>query len=112
MPLPPKRKRPKLKKINVSAKSQWRQILKDVEKDAIPIDLLLAITVNLIDGTKIEIDVKSLLADGNDPKLVEQTLDAKFKSIEDYIEDIDFFVSIETVANRVQPITDEMLKDL
>jgi hypothetical protein len=54
---PKKERRPKLKRINVSAKNQWKHILKDVDKDEIPIGLLLSITVNLIDGSKVKIDV-------------------------------------------------------
>lgn len=109
---PRKNRQPKLKKVNVSAKAQWRQILKDVDKDEIPIDLLLSISVNLIDGTQININVRDLIDQGTDPKALERMLDEKFAALDDYIYDIDFMVSIDTVASRVQPITDQILKDL
>ena len=112
MPRPPRKKQPRLKKISVSEKAKWKSILRDVDKGNIPIDLLLAISVNLIDGTKVDIDVKQLLESGSDPSAVEQMLDLKFKAIEDFIIDIDFLISIDNVAQRVQPITDEILKDL
>lgn len=108
----PKRKRPKLKKINVSAKTQWRQILKEIDKDEIPVDLLLSITVNLIDGTKIKIDIQDLLDEGNDPKVLEEMLDLKFKTMDHIIQDIDFYINIDNIAKTVQPITDQILKDL
>lgn len=107
-----KKPRPKLKKINVSRKSQWRNILKDVEKNEIPINLLQAIGVNLVDGTVINIDIKELLADGNDPQAIEEMLDLKLRALDDIIADVDFYVSIDDVVNTVQPITDRMLKNL
>jgi hypothetical protein len=108
----PKSRQPKLRKINVSARAQWKQILKDVEKEDIPIDFLLRICVNLIDGTKIDINVKDLIADGHDPEKLEEALDNKFRSLDPYIEDIDFYVDIDDVVRTVQPITDQILKNL
>ena len=113
MPTPRKRKQPlKLKKINVSEKSQWREILKDIDKDEIPIELLLSIKVRLIDGTEVNIDVKELLQKGHDPIDIQNSLDLKFQEIDAYIEDIDFYVSIDEVVKTVKPLTDQILKDL
>lgn len=112
MPPPQKRKPQKVKKVNVSEKTKWKNILRDVDKGNIPIDLLLSISVNLIDGTKVNIDVKELLDSGNDPVAIEKLLDIKLKAIEEFIADIDFLISIDDVVQRVQPITDEILKDL
>jgi len=103
---------PKLRKINVSPKAQWKQILKDIDKDDIPIDLLLAINVNLIDGTQVNIDVKELLEAGGDPDTLGELLDRKFVALNVFIKDIDFYINIDNVARAVQPITDQILKDL
>lgn len=113
MPVQPRKKpRPKLKRINVSARDQWRKILKDVEKKEIPITLLESINVNLIDGTVVNIDIKELINNGHDPDDIEQLLDLKLKSLDHIIDDVDFFVSIDDVVKTVQPITDRILKDL
>lgn len=107
-----KRKQPRLKKINVSVKNRWRQILKEINKDEIPVDLLLSITINLIDGTKVKIDIQDLLDEGNDPKILEEMLAVKFKAMDHIIQDIDFLINIDNIAKTVQPITDKILKDL
>lgn len=113
MTTPPRKKpRSNLKKINVSVKDRWKVILKDVEKREIPVTLLQSIIVNLIDGTAVEIDIKELMLAGNSPELIEQMLEIKLKALEEIITDVDFFISIEDVAKTVQPITDEILKDL
>jgi len=107
-----KKSQPKAKKINVSEKARWREILKDIDKDEIPVDLLLAIHVHLIDGTEISINIKELLAEYDSPGTVESILDEKLKNIDEYISNIDFYVNIDDVAKTVQPITDRILKDL
>jgi len=34
------------------------------------------------------------------------------KQMDEIIKDVDFFISIETVAKTVQPVTDDILKSL
>ncbi len=109
---PRKKPRSKLKKINVSTKEQWKKILKDVEKREIPITMLQSLTVNLIDGTMVNINIKQLLAEGNDPEIIEEMLNIKLKSLDHMVDDIDFYVDVDNVAKIVQPITDQILKDL
>jgi len=111
-PLKKAGRRPKYKKINISPKEKWKGILKDIDKDEIPVSLLLGISVNLIDGTKVNINIKDLLDEGNDPEYLESLLDNRFKSLNHIIKDIDFYVSIDKVAETIQPMTDQILKDL
>jgi hypothetical protein len=60
-------RKPKSRRINVDARDRWKQILKTVSKDEVPISLLEKIHVNLIDGTKVEIDILQLLDEGMHP---------------------------------------------
>lgn len=104
--------RPKLKKINISPRDNWKNILRDIEKDDIPINLLQGISVNLIDNTKVNINIKELLENGNDPESLDQAIKKKIKDLDHIIKDIDFLISIDSVVEIVQPLTDEILKDL
>lgn len=108
----PKRKKPKLKRLNVTAREKWEKILKDIEKTEVPVTVLESITVNLIDGTQVSVNIKQLIAEGNDPDDVESMLNEKLTELDDIIKDVDFYVSIDDVAKVVQPITDVFLKDL
>lgn len=112
MTTPKRNPRPKLKKVNVSAKEQWRRILREVDKDDIPVNMLIGLDVNLIDGTVVKINIKELLAEGTDPDVLGQMLDLKLKALDDIIKDVSFMVSIDEVANIVQPMTDRILKNL
>jgi len=69
-------------------------------------------TVNLVDGTTININVKDLINEGNDPDVIEKALNKKLDELDNYIKDIDFYINLDAVADAVQPITDQILKDL
>lgn len=108
----PKNRKPKLKRLNISVREKWKTILKEVEKQEVPVTFLESISVNLIDGTSVNVNIKELIAEGMDPDEVETILNHKLNELDYIIKDVDFFVSIDDVANVVQPITDNFLKDL
>lgn len=112
-PLPPRKPRKtKSKKINVSVRQQWETILKTVTKEEVPVELLESLTVNLIDGTKVSVNVKELIADGKRPKEIERHINDRLDSLDELIIDVDFFICIDAVVNTVQPITNEILKNI
>lgn len=108
----PKRKRPRLKRLNITTREKWTKILSDVEKKEVPITLLESLRVNLIDGTQVNINIKDLLNEGMDPEKLEEMLNSKLESLDHIVKDVDFYVNIDDVANLLQPITDNFLKDL
>ena len=108
----PKKPRQKSKKLNLNTKAQWEAILKSVEKKEIPIAMLESITVNLADGTLVDINVRELLEEGNDPDVLEKMIKVKLKTLDHIIDDIDFYISVAAVQKVVQPATDEFLKNL
>ncbi len=111
-PEPKKSRRKKGKKVTINVKKNWQDILGQVEKHEVPITLLHSITVNLIDGTSVFINVKQLLEELDDAEHVEDLLNHKFQSLDEYIDNVDFFIDVEKVADEIQPITDHILKGL
>lgn len=109
---PKKQPRSKAKKVVLNDKRRWQDIVRDVEKTEVPVDVLQRIIVRLVDGTDISIDIKQLLEDGNDPNEIEDLLNAKFHDLDQYIENVDFYIDIDSVVKTVQPETDKVLKDL
>jgi len=105
-------KKPKSKKLNLNTKSQWKNILKDVEKKEVPIHVLEKLIVALKDGTQVVVDIKRLLADGADPDEVELHVNTRLDELDDYIDNVDFFVDIDLVEATVQPETDKLLSKL
>jgi hypothetical protein len=109
---PPRKPRPKSKRLKLSRKEEWTKILKDVEKNEVPVTFLRAITVNLKDGTVVEINITQLIEEGIDPEVIELSLNQKLRDLDDYIQDVDFYINIDSVSKVVQTFTDRLLKNL
>ena len=108
----PKKPRQKSKRLNLNSKTQWESILRSVEKKEIPIAFLESVSVNLTDGTVVNINIKELLDEGNDPDILEKMLKTKLSALDYIIEDIDLYISVAAVQKAVQPVTDQLLKNL
>jgi hypothetical protein len=109
---PKKPRRPKSKRLNLNKKEQWEKLLKEVHKEQVPVGVLLSITVNLKDGTSVDVNVAEMLAEGEDPEFVEQRINERLTALDMYIDDVDFHISVDSVADVVQPFTDKLLKNL
>lgn len=109
---PKKPRRPKSKRLNLNRKSQWEKLLKEVSKEQVPISVLQFITVNLVDGTSVDVDIEQLLGTGLEPEQIEHLINTKLEELDDIIQDVDFHISVDSVAKVVQPFTDQLLKDL
>lgn len=100
------------KKINISNPIDWYKIVDEVNKSEMPITVLRSIEVNLKDGTTVFIDVQALLSEGYTPDDIQDKLNEKLHSLNDYIIDAGFIVDVNTVARTVQRETDKLLKKL
>ena len=109
---PKKPRQPKSKRLNLNRKDQWEKLIKEIHKEQVPIGVLRYITVNLKDGTSVDVNIAEMLEDGEDPGIVEQVINEKLHALDDIIKDVDFHISVDSVAKFIQPITDQLLKDL
>jgi hypothetical protein len=109
---PKKPRQNKRHKLTISPKDKWKQIIQDVEKLEAPVSVIQCISVNLIDGTIVNIEVADLLKEGMDPEDLEQEINEKLQSLDNIISNVDFFINIDHVAKTVQPVTDQLLKNL
>jgi hypothetical protein len=66
----------------------------------------------LIDGTRVEINILDLLDEGYANQEIEEMLNTRLKKLDEIIKDVDFFINIDSVAKTVQPVTDDILKNL
>jgi hypothetical protein len=109
---PKKPRQPKSKRLNFNKKDQWEKLLKEVSKEQVPVTVIRYLTVNLKDGTSVEVNIEEMLAEGAAPDIVEEVINRKLRDLDDYITDVDFHISVDSVAKVVQPITDQLLKNL
>jgi predicted DNA-binding antitoxin AbrB/MazE fold protein len=109
---PKKQRQPKSKRLNVSSKKQWEELLKGVNKTEVPVSLLLKLNVNLKDGTVVTIDIRQLLNEGLSEDELQYRIEEKLDSLEQVINDVDFFINVDAVVSTVKPVTDKLLKNL
>ena len=109
---PKKPRQPKSKRLNLNRKDQWEKLIKEINKEQVPIGVLRYITVNLKDGTSVDVNIAEMLDEGAEPEYVEQLINKKLHDLDDIIQDVDFHISVDSVAKFIQPITDQLLKDL
>jgi hypothetical protein len=109
---PKKPRQPKSKRLNLNRKDQWEKLIKEINKEQVPIGVLRYITVNLKDGTSVDVNIAEMIDEGADPEFVEQLINKKLHDLDDIIKDVDFHISVDSVAKFIQPITDQLLKDL
>lgn len=109
---PKKPRQPRSKRLKLSRREEWTKILKDVEKNEVPVSFLKSITVNLKDGTAVDVNISQLIVEGIDPSTIERQLNERLKELDDYIEDVDFYINVDSVSKTVQSFTDDLLKNL
>jgi len=109
---PKKPRQQRSKRLNLNRKDQWEKLLKEVNKEQVPIGVLRYITVNLKDGTSVDVNIAEMLEEGAEPEFVEKLINKKLNDLDDIIKDVDFHISVDSVAKVVQPFTDELLKNL
>lgn len=109
---PKKPRQLKSRRLNLNSKEKWERLLKEVSKEQVPVGVLISITVNLKDGTAVDVNVAEMLEEGQDPDEVEQLINDRLTALEDIIQDVDFHISVDSVAKVIQPFTDNLLKNL
>jgi hypothetical protein len=53
-----------------------------------------------------------MLEEGADPEVVENIITDKLNALDHIIDDVDFHISVDSVAKVIQPFTDKLLKNL
>ena len=91
---------------------KWEHIIDDIEMTKIPVEFIKKLVLKLEGRKQKTINIQSLIKQGFD---VDEIEDAVARQLEEYDEDmigIEFVLDIESIAEIVQPETDELLKKL
>ena len=112
MPRKPQRKKQRLVKLSPDKNSNWEDILGQIDKKEVPVEVLQKVEIILNDNTVVELSMKELTNQGMSFKDIESALNERMEKMSDLIKTVDFFVDIDKVEQQVQPNTDKILKDL
>lgn len=93
----------------IGNEASWKQILKELEIIAAPIEYLQAIIVTFEDGEVIRIDIDNSLLDEEIKDYLEEQLCGFFDDFNEEILYIDFRVDAEKVKNDISKITKNIM---
>lgn len=91
---------------------KWEHILLDVDKQKIPIQFIKKMIVKLQGKRQQTINIEKLIDQGLDPEQIEEVVSRKLNDLDNLIVGIEFILNVQTIAETVQPTTDEILKKL
>ena len=92
--------------------AKWEDLVDNVEKTDVPIECIKRLVIKLKDGKRRYLNIATLRKKGYYPEELEQVLNDKLAEYDGDIENIDFFVDVEAVAELVQKETDTILGNL
>jgi len=112
----PRKKQPLKKqrvvKLSPDNHQNWEDILGQIDKQEVPVEVLQKVDIILTDGTIVELSMKELTNQGMSYNDIEQALNERMTKMDSLIKNVDFFVDIDKLEAHIQPNTDKILKDL
>jgi hypothetical protein len=91
---------------------KWEHLIQGVDKEKIPVEFLKKLIVKLPGRRQRTINIQQLVDQGLDPDEIEEEISDRLKEFGDDIISIEFILDIESIAEVVQPETDNLLRGL
>jgi len=92
--------------------SRWEDLVEGVEKSNVPVECIKRVVIKLKDGRRRYLNMSTLRKKGMDIFELEGVLNQKLEEYDRDIENVDFFVDVDQVAELIQPETDKILGGL
>lgn len=92
--------------------SRWEKLVDGVEKTDVPVECIKRVVIKLKDGRRRYLNMSTLRKKGLDSYDLEEVLNQKLEEYDNEIENVDFFVDVDQVAELIQPETDKILGGL
>jgi hypothetical protein len=92
--------------------SRWEDLVEGVEKSDVPVECIKRVVIKLKDGRRRYLNMSTLRKKGMDIFELEGVLNQKLEEYDRDIENVDFFVDVDQVAELIQPETDKILGGL
>ena len=91
---------------------KWEHILEDVEKQKIPIEFIKKIIIKLEGKKQQTINIEKFMKQGLMPDQVEEAVSRKLHELDDQLVSIEFILNVQSIAEAVQPDTNDFLSKL
>ena len=91
---------------------KWEHILEDVEKNKIPVQFIRKIIIKLKGKKQQTINIEKFLQQGLESDQVEELISKRLNELDELVVSIEFVLNVQSIADTVQPVTDEFLRNL
>ena len=91
---------------------KWEHLIQDVSKEKIPVEFIKKLIVKLSGRRQRTINIQSMLSQGLSSEEIEEEIAAKLEEFDVDMISIEFILDIESIAETVQPETDNLLRGL
>jgi len=91
---------------------KWEHLIQDVSKEKIPVEFIKKLIVKLSGRRQRTINIQSMLSQGLSAEEIEEEIAAKLEEFDADMISIEFILDIESIAETVQPETDNLLRGL
>jgi hypothetical protein len=92
--------------------AKWEHIVDEVVKTEVPLECIKKVVIKFDGKRQKTVNLQLLRRQGLDLEEIEVVLSRTLTELGDSVRDVDFMVDIGEVAKLIQPVTDDLLKDL
>ena len=91
---------------------KWEHIINEVQMTEVPLECIKKVVIKFDGKRQKTVNLQLLRRQGLDLEEIEVVLSRTLTELGDSVRDVDFMVDIGEVAKLIQPVTDDLLKDL
>lgn len=91
---------------------KWERLLEGVDKQKIPIEFIKKLVLRLEGKRQRTINVERFLDQGLEPEEIEDAISRQLIKLDDEVIGIEFILNVQSIADTVQPETDNLLRGL
>lgn len=91
---------------------KWERLLEGVDKQKVPVEFIKKLVLKLRGKKQRTINIERFLSEGLEPEEIEDAISRQLIKLDDEVIGIEFVLNVKSIAETVQPETDNLLKGL
>lgn len=91
---------------------KWERLLDGVDKQQVPVEFIKKLILRLEGKRQKTINIERFLSQGLEPEEIEDAISRQLIKLDDEVVGIEFILNLQSIAETVQPETDQLLRGL
>lgn len=93
-------------------RQKWERLLEGVDKQKVPVEFIKKLILRLEGKRQKTINIERFLSQGLEPDEIEDAISRQLIKLDDEVVGIEFILNVQSIADTVQPETDNLLRGL